>query len=243
MPYKIFLKTAIAVFLLVCYICLALIFALPNISRDRQLCEVDASLPTVIIDAGHGGEDGGAVGSDGTCEKDLNLEIALILYDMLRAEGVSVVMTRTEDVLLYDRTAEYEGRKKVLDLEARMNISLDNPNAIFISIHMNSFPQKKYHGLQVYYPIESDDSEQLAVSIQSNVSNYLQPDNTRKAKGCGSNIYILDKNPNTAVLIECGFLSNDAECARLNNPCYRQQLSLILCDSIIKFLTVSEKSP
>lgn len=192
---------------------------------------------TVIIDAGHGGEDGGAAGDDGTLEKDLNLDIALTLRDMLTANGVNVIMTRTEDILLYDRNQDYNGKKKTLDLKARLEVARQNPNALFISIHMNAFPQKKYDGLQVYFPLGNTEAETLATVIQNNIKATLQPQNLRRPKGAGSNIYLLNKSPNTSVLVECGFLSNDEECARLNNAEYRQQLSFVICESIIKYIS------
>ncbi len=192
---------------------------------------------TVIIDAGHGGEDGGATGDDGTLEKDLNLDIAFKLKDMLQANGVHVIMTRTQDILLYDRSEDYNGKKKVMDLKARLEIAKQNPDALFISIHMNAFPQKKYDGLQVYFPLGDTKSEALATVIQNNIKSTLQPQNLRRPKGAGSNIYLLNKNPNTSVLVECGFLSNDEECALLNTPSYRQQMALILCESIIKYIS------
>ena len=119
-------------------------------SEPRSTLE-DAEFPTVIIDAGHGGEDGGAVGVGGVLEKDINLNIARALYDSLSAKGINCVMTRTEDILLYDPTSDYHGRKKVLDLAARLKIAKETPNSVFVSIHMNSFPQTQYSGLQVYY--------------------------------------------------------------------------------------------
>ncbi len=232
----------VLVLLLISLITLAFVAlsgALPGINQKANT----SPITTVIIDAGHGGEDGGAVGDDGTEEKTLNLHIAMLLRDMLGAEGINVIMTRTEDILLYDRNVNYEGRKKVLDLEHRLKVSQDNPGALFVSIHMNAFPQKKYDGLQVYFPIGDENSQGLASIIQSDVKSELQPQNLRKPKGAGSNIYLLDKNPNPAVLIECGFLSNDAECARLNDPDYRQQLAQVLCDSIVKFLSSGNESP
>ena len=104
---------------------------------------------TVVLDAGHGGEDGGARSASGVLEKDINLDIALRLRDLLEANGVAVVLTRSTDVLLYDRDVDYHGRKKALDLAARRKIAEETENCIFVSIHMNAFPQTQYHGLQV----------------------------------------------------------------------------------------------
>lgn len=190
---------------------------------------------TVILDAGHGGEDGGAVGKDGTAEKELNLSIATMLSDMLRASGVKVIMTRTEDVLLYDRNVDYKGRKKSLDLRARLEVANANPDALFVSIHMNAFPNKKYSGLQVYYSKNAGESRALAENIQSTVKTLLQPENDRKIKKAGSSIYLLDRAPGIAVLVECGFLSNDEECEKLCTVKYRRQLAFALFDAICSF--------
>ncbi len=190
----------------------------------------------VIIDAGHGGEDGGASGASGVLEKDLNLDIALIISDMLKANGLEVILTRESDILLYDRNIDYRGRKKMLDLKARLKIADDNPGALFVSIHMNSFPQKQYSGLQVYYSKNAPASEELADMIQETVRGALQPGNTRRPKSAGSNIYILHKAQNTAVMVECGFLSNTAECELLSDPQYRQRLSLTIFAAISEYI-------
>ena len=205
---------------------------LPN----RLASNSPSPYPVIIIDAGHGGEDGGAVAADGTAEKQLNLDIAFRLRDMLSSYGVRVIMTRTEDVLLYDRNADYMGRKKVLDLRARMEISEKNPDAIFVSIHMNSFPIEKYSGLQVWCAPDSPDSLALASSIQGAVRQTIQPDNSRLVKTAKSNIYLLYDNPNTAVLIECGFLSNIEESRRLSDEKYRKELAFVIFSAIIEYL-------
>ncbi|MBQ5793785.1 MAG: N-acetylmuramoyl-L-alanine amidase [Clostridia bacterium] len=190
---------------------------------------------TVIIDAGHGGEDGGAVGVTGLVEKDLNLDLAKRLCALLEADGVRVIMTRTEDVLLYDRGADYEGRKKVLDLAARQAIGDANPDAIFVSLHANTFPEQIYHGLQVWYSPNSEKSAALAEAVRVEVVSTLQPDNHRQCKPGGSNIFLLHKLQIPAVLVECGFLSNPAECSDLEDPAYRDRLAHALCKGICAY--------
>lgn len=190
--------------------------------------------PTVVIDAGHGGEDGGAVGNGDVYEKDLNLDIAFKLCDMLRASGVNVIMTRTEDILLYDRNADYMGHKKSLDLRARLEIAKSVSDPIFISIHMNAFPSAKYSGLQVWYSKNDAGSKILAEKIQQSVKNTLQKENERKIKAADSSIYLLDRAEYTAVLIECGFLSNDEECKKLSDENYRKSLALVIFSAIME---------
>ena len=190
----------------------------------------------VVIDAGHGGEDGGTSSAAGVLEKDLNLSVAFALRDLYEAAGVPVVMTRTEDVLLYDRNVNFQGRKKVLDLAARRIIAektaaAQDGNSLFVSIHMNAFPQTQYSGMQVWYSTGDPRSAEIAGAIQS-ASVALMPDNTRKIKAAGSNIYLLDRIETPAVLVECGFLSNPAEAERLAREDYRYALAAVIFGAV-----------
>lgn len=192
---------------------------------------------TVILDPGHGGEDGGASGGRGPIlEKHLNLAIANNVASYLRMNGVSVICTRTEDIMLYDKNADYKGRKKILDLAARLKISRETENSVFVSIHMNAFPKTQYSGLQVYYSQNDPRSSELATLIQNRTKILLQPKNNRKIKGACGNIYLLDRMETPAVLVECGFLSNAEECEKLSDPNYQKQLSLVLADAILQFV-------
>ena len=191
---------------------------------------------TVVIDAGHGGEDGGASSEAGLVEKDVNLEIAVILREMLEANGVDVVMTREDDRLLYDRNVNYQGRKKKLDLAARVAIADSTPDAILISIHMNSFPNPRYSGLQVWYSQNNADSYSLAELIRSKNQGMLQSDNSRKTKAATSAINLLYNAKCPAVLVECGFLSNADEAALFETQDYRQKVAFMLFCSITEFL-------
>lgn len=207
--------------------------------NNRKNTDADAlseKTVTVILDPGHGGEDGGAVGAGDVYEKDLNLAIAKEVESYLKMNGISVICTRNEDILLYDRNVDYKGRKKMLDLAARLKISRETENSVFVSIHMNAFPQTQYSGLQVYYSPNDDTSADLAALIQNDTKSLLQPTNTRKIKPASSNIYLLDRITTPAVLVECGFLSNAEECALLSDAEYRQKLSLILANAIAQFV-------
>lgn len=192
--------------------------------------------PVVIIDAGHGGEDGGAVGKNGVYEKDINLSVALMLRDMLTANGIKAVLTRSEDILLYDKNSDYHGQKKVQDLATRRKIAESYENALFVSIHMNAFPDERYSGLQVYFSKNDETSKALAESIQTLTREKLMPDNDRKCKAADSNIYLLDRLSCPAVLVECGFLSNPDECARLSDSAYQKQLALCLFAAVAGYL-------
>lgn len=199
-----------------------------NIATVPEVC--------VIIDAGHGGEDGGAVGNKNVFEKDLNLSIALKIGKILEEKGINVIYSRTEDILLYDRNVDYKNRKKALDLAARVKLANNTENAVFVSIHMNSFPQSQYKGLQVYYSKNDTRSKALAQAIQLAVKSQLQPQNNRKIIEATSRIYLLDRIQIPAILIECGFLSNSEECRLLTTEIYQKQLSEIISEEIVKYI-------
>ena len=208
---------------------------IPPTEQDGTPQSPETPLRVVILDAGHGGEDGGAVGVTGLVEKELNLDLAKRICALLEADGVRVIMTRTEDVLLYDRGADYQGRKKTLDLAARQAIGDQNPEALFVSLHANTFSQSIYHGLQIWYSSNHDKSAMLAEAIRGEVVRTLQPDNHRQSKVAGSNIFLLDRLQQPAVLVECGFLSNPAECRALEDDAYRQQLADALYRGILAY--------
>ena len=178
----------------------------------------------IILDAGHGGEDCGAIGITGVYEKDLNLTIAEEIGELLTNGGYAVVYTRTQDKLLYTESENIKGIRKISDLKNRCKIAAEYPDALFVSIHMNSFSNEKYSGLQVYYSPEDEESRQLASSVQSSVKNSLQSENQRKIKK-GEGMYVLENVDNTAILIECGFLSNETDLENLTNTEYQQKLA------------------
>ena len=191
-----------------------------------------------VIDPGHGGEDAGAVATDGTLEKDLNLDIATLLYTILDLNGNDVVLTRDEDTLLYDRFGDlkdYTGQKKVYDLKNRLRIAEEKENSIYVGIHMNKFSQEKYSGLQVYFSANNPLSYQIATSIKSTVKSCLQPQNNREIKRATSSIFILNRAQIPSVLVECGFLSNKAELAALKNVEYQRSLALSLFASLVSY--------
>ena len=189
----------------------------------------------IIIDAGHGGEDPGAVGENGIYEKDLNLAIALEIGRLLEEKGYIVVYTRTDDRLLYQDHENIKGIRKISDLKNRCKVAERYPDATFISIHMNSFGSEKYSGLQVYYSDNNSGSRDLANTIQNRVRADLQPNNTRTTK-VGGDIYLLENMGNTSIMIECGFLTNKSECEKLSQKEYQKQLSFSIVCGIIEYM-------
>ncbi len=191
---------------------------------------------TIIVDAGHGGVDGGTCADDGTLEKTLNLEIALRLSDILKCMGYNVIMTRTEDVSIHDSNAQTIREKKVSDIKNRLSIINNNPECIFVSIHQNHYSVEKYSGTQVFYSPNHSGSMLLAQSIQDTVKNSLQPENTRTIKKGSTDIYLLYHANAPAVLVECGFLSNKSETELLKDVSYQNKLSFLIAMGIIDYI-------
>lgn len=199
------------------------------------------SLPVIIIDAGHGGEDGGAVASDGTNEKDINLKIATYLNDMLTAGGFKTVMTRTKDIAIYNDGCSTIKEKKVSDMHNRLEIFNANSNSIVVSIHQNKFEQEKYFGTQVFYSPNSENSELLAENIRLSVVNMLQPDNTRENKKATKDIYLLYNATQPSVIVECGFLSNNSELSKLKTDDYQKQMAFSIYCGCVEYINSNQQ--
>ena len=195
------------------------------IRNDVDVVAEPSALRTVILDAGHGGFDGGAVSVTGTAEKTLNLDTTLTLAALLKAQGYRVILTRETDTEL---THEDGGSRKMQDLKGRLAVMTEHPAIPFLSIHMNKFPQAQYHGLQVYYTQNETSAKSLADTIQAAVKEGIQPENDRATKPATSAIFLLHKATSPAILIECGFLSNEEEAQRLEDPAYRTALCLAI---------------
>jgi len=203
------------------------------LSEDLSLqASTEPTKPVIVVDAGHGGEDSGAIGEGSVLEKNLNLEISFLIGEELKSRGYEVVYTRTEDKLLYKPEEDIKGIRKISDLKNRCAIANEYENFIFLSIHMNSFGAEKYSGLQVYYAPDDDYSYRLASGIQKSVKDTLQPSNRRVVKS-GKDIYVLENVNGPAVLIECGFLTNAEECKKLCEKEYQKQLSFSIVCGII----------
>ncbi len=218
-------------------LCALLAHALPMHASTADAIGNGSGYSVVVLDAGHGGRDGGAVSKNGILEKDLNLSVTNTLCDILIFCGVDTVMTRTGDSLVCDESdPALKGKLKMTDLKNRLTIAEKEPNSLFVSIHMNNFPIEKYSGLQVYYSKNNPAGLVLAKTVQDNVRSALQPNNDRQVKPAGSNIFLLDRIMTPAVLIECGFLSNPGEVQRLTDTTYQAQLAFVLADSILQNL-------
>lgn len=199
----------------------------------------NANQPIVIIDAGHGGFDGGAVSDDGTVEKDINLSIALYLQEYLAIFNIKTIMIRETDCSVEDNGLNTIRQKKSSDLHNRMKIMEETDNAIFVSIHQNKFPDGKYSGTQVFYsPKTKDESQVLAQTIQDYIVNTLQKDNKRQIKECGTSVFLMYNAVKPAVLVECGFLSNYEETQRLKSSEYQKKIAFCIAMGIQNYLSV-----
>jgi len=191
--------------------------------------------PTIVIDPGHGGEDGGATGKSPTPEKDINLTIALKLESLLKISGFNVVMTRTADTSISDDHLDTVRERKISDIHNRLKIIEAQGDCIFISIHQNHFTDGRYNGAQMFYSTKNLSSKELAENIKSRVVELLQPENTRETKPATSSIYLLWNTKVPAVLVECGFLSNESESAKLNDKTYQQQVAFAIYSGFLDY--------
>lgn len=197
---------------------------------------VDSSVNTIIVDPGHGGVDGGAVGTGGEIEKDINLSVSLKLKELLEADGFEVIMTRDSDMSLHDESAETIRKQKTSDLHNRLKIIESNKNALFISVHQNSTTENKSRGAQMFYSQNNMCSELLAQSIQDSFVENIQPENKRQIKQAGENLFLLYNAKNPAVLCECGFLSNPDEAKNLASDEYQSKVANAIYEGIKKYL-------
>ncbi len=223
-----------------CLLCAATYYAAcffagdPGEFKEVSYIENTVELPVIVIDAGHGGIDGGAIAPDGGCEKEINLDVSKRIYSLLSSMGMDCVMTRTEDKLLADESMK--SHRKMTDLKNRLavvnSVKESGREVIFVSIHMNNFSIPKYSGLQVWYSPNNEVGKILAEKVQNGAKMWLDPENNREIKKAGSSIYLLERATEPAILIECGFLSNPEEYARLSTVEYRNKLALVICSAI-----------
>lgn len=181
----------------------------------------------LILDAGHGGEDGGAVSITGVPESQINLAIVLKLRDVLGLYGVAPVVLREEDISLHDSEAGTLREKKRSDLKNRVALVEEVEGGTLLSIHQNTYPGSRYHGTHVFYA-PTEGSQKLAEHFQNSIKIALQPDNERAVKQIPDTVYIMNHVTCPAILIECGFLTNPGEEALLRDEDYQRKLSAVI---------------
>ena len=192
----------------------------------------DEAVPVVVIDAGHGGDDPGKIGINGSLEKDINLNIVKKLAGYLEAEGVQVVLTRDTEEGLYDAHAS---NKKVQDMKRRIEKIEETDPVLTVSIHQNSYPEEYVHGAQVFFYRGSTEGEALAERIQNRLVQGLDPENHRQIKANDS-YYLLKKTAVPIVIVECGFLSNREEAQKLCEESYQEKIAWQIHLGIMQYL-------
>ena len=224
--------------LIICIIVILFIFHQNDISGMFSTIFKNSLSTVVIIDAGHGGFDCGAIGVGNIYEKDINLAVSIKLRDLLNLNGYIVKMTRVTDVGTESPDAVSIRQKKHSDIKNRLKLMNENKNGIYISIHQNMFSQSKYYGSQVFYSGNNEGSRILAENIQSQLIDLLQPQNNRRIKRATSDIFLL-YNANKempSIMVECGFMSNENELKLLMDLDYQKKLAFSIFSGLTKFL-------
>lgn len=209
-------------------------FAVRQRLAEAAFAAARAPGETVVIDAGHGGGDGGAVSITGVAESGINLSIALRLDQLLGFYGVETKVLRTTEDSLHDADSGTLREKKVTDLHNRVEMIEATENATLISIHQNSFQNPKYHGAQVFYA-NGDLSLPLAQSIQETLRLALDPENNRVATKIPESVYLMNHISCRAILVECGFLTNPEEDLKLQDTGYQTKIAAALAGGYLQF--------
>ena len=198
--------------------------------------------PVLIIDPGHGGEDGGAVSPDGTVESGINLAVVLKLEEGAKLLGWETEMTRRDDISIYDAGAETLRQKKVSDLKNRVALCNSIPEGVLISIHQNSLPlAPRVRGAQVFYN-GNPGSQELAQAIQDELNRTINAENPKSAKSIASGVYLMENVSCPAVLVECGFLSNHEEAQLLKDENYQKRLAAVILSAATEHLRACEEN-
>ena len=213
-----------------------------TITASMPIEEPIPELPVILIDPGHGGFDGGAVGIDGVIEKDINLAIAQKLYDLFSVSGFETVLTRDQDVALGNGEGSIRQQKNA-DLHQRMELTEQYPNSILLSIHQNHYTDPQAFGAQVFYGPQNPESQRLGEIVQQYLVSQLQPENTRKCKVCTKDVYLIHNAQIPCLLVECGFLSNPQDTYKLVQSDYQRQVAFSIFSGVCTFLELGEELP
>lgn len=237
-------RTLLSAWLLICLGCLSAVFwsgsrqaSVPVLSAEQ---ESGPALQAVVIDPGHGGQDGGAVAPDGTEESEINLAISLRLEQLLRFAGVPTEMTRREDCMVCDPGLDTMRQRKVSDIRNRTALVNGIPNAVLLSIHQNSLPSSPAtHGAQAFRNRQNG-AETLAQLLQCNLNAVVNTHRAKEAKLIPESIYLMNHVTVPAVLVECGFLSNAEETLRLRQADYQMTLAVTIAAGYLQWAAGEE---
>ncbi len=205
-----------------------------NTSKTVATMATPVSSKTIIVDAGHGGEDGGAVSNNGVSEAEINLKIALKLQQLLEQSGSNVVLTRSDNNAIYDVDKKTLRDKKNSDIRNRVKIGNGSSADIFVSIHLNKIPENQYYGWQTFFKDGNEDGKRLATCIQNNLNETMQKENKRTPLKI-NNVYIIKHVEIPTVIVECGFLSNSEEEKQLQQEEYQTKLAWGIYNGIMEY--------
>ncbi len=215
-----------------------LIFTILTVDKTRNVSSnnlISTDAPVIIIDAGHGGEDGGAVVQNNNFEKDINLVIAQKTNDILSLFGFNTKMVRNTDVLIYDSDSKTQRQKKNSDLRNRLKLMENFNNCLYISIHQNKYDDNRIWGAQTFYSPNDEKSPVLAELVQSSIVSLIQPNNKRVIMKTGTNIFVIYNATKPAIMVECGFMSNNDELLKLKDDKYQNQMSFSISNGILNY--------
>ena len=216
------------------YLIMVIVFSVIAVTGSRAVTTIAENIPversiTFVIDAGHGGEDGGASSCTGVLESQLNLQIARRLDDLLHFLGYQTVMIRRSDISVYTE-GKTIAEKKISDLKERVRIVNETAGAFLISIHQNIFADSRYSGAQVFYNQEGD-AENIAHLLQQAMVTSLNPGSNRQCKPADG-IYLMQHSKRPGILVECGFLSNPEEERKLREGEYQKHICCVIVSTI-----------
>ena len=217
---------------------IVLFFTILTVDKTRNVSSnefITTDATVIIIDAGHGGEDGGAVVQDNIVEKDINLAIAQKTNDILSLFGFKTYMVRETDKLIYDSDSKTQRQKKNSDLRNRLSLMNNYENCLYISIHQNKYEDSRIWGAQTFYSPNDEQSPILAEFIQGSIISLTQPNNKRVIKKTGTNVFVIYNATKPAIMVECGFMSNNDELSKLKDDKYQSQMSFSISNGILNY--------
>ncbi|MDR0974942.1 MAG: N-acetylmuramoyl-L-alanine amidase [Ruminococcus sp.] len=225
---------AAAFFICAAVVTVAVINIVPAVSVMTGADGVPAAKPVLVLDAGHGGIDGGCSSANGDVEKNINLNIIKSLDCIATLYGYDTILTRETDKSIYDKGVTGIRNQKVSDMDNRLEIFNSNPGAVCVSVHQNMYTDPQFKGAQMFYSDSNEDNELLAQIMQEKFASTIQPYNEREIKLCGNELFLCYYCSNPTIMIECGFLSNPEEAALLVTPEYQSNVAFTifsgLCD-------------
>lgn len=224
------------IYILILFVLIVFVFLLLFLKNNKNTAVQSGKIEnTIILDAGHGGFDGGAVASDGTVEKDINLNVTKHLYSLLGLNDFNVIMTRTTDTGTEDDSSLPIQSRKISDIHNRLKLINSYDNSIFVSIHLNKFTTSTANGAQVFYSKNHPNSKFLGDKIQKSIVSLIQNNNNRVIKQGTKSTYLLHNAKIPAVIVECGFISNKQELERLKKPEYQKQMAYSVYCGILNY--------